>query len=186
MGKNKRKQIEFFDSFHNQTLQCDSDEECDFIAWLLEAQQLGVAVDFKYQPQTYVLSEAVKYTNAAGKQRTLLREHVYSPDFEVMFNPTNFKKLAEELHLSEEQAKQNSFTACIDVKGTFAKADAGRTFAINQKWLMQRHNVYVCKIVPKDFFQKFGVPQACILTKKTKKPRKMFLGCPQMDLALFS
>ena len=66
--------------------------------------------------------------------------------------------------------------AYIDVKGTFAKSDGGRSFSINQKWTYNKHGIYVYKLVPKDFFKLFGVPEACKLTAKTKKPRKMYLG----------
>jgi len=39
----------------------------------------------------------------------------------------------------------------------------------------------VYKLVPKKFFAKMGVPEACKMTKKTKKPRKMFLGCSSVE-----
>lgn len=186
MGKNKRKQIEFYDSFHDRKEQLDSTEEVDMFHWLIEAQKLGIVSDFTYQPQSYVLFDAVKYVNVEGKTRTLLRDHVYSPDFEFIINPLQCKKLAKELKLSQVDASKSQFKVCIDVKGTFAKSDGGRSFSINQKWLLQKHNVFVCKIVPKDFFKLFGVPKACQLTEKTKKPRKMYLGYPQMDISLFN
>lgn len=186
MGKNKRNQIKFYDSFHDLNVSCDSVEEVDMYSWLIEAHSLGVVVDFKYQPKSYLLSDTVKYVNVEGKQRTLLREHIYSPDFEFIIEPKKCLKLAKELRLTQDQASCDWFKICVDVKGTFAKSDGGRSFSINQKWLMQKHNVYVCKIVPKDFFKLFGVPKACQLTAKTKKPRKMYLGYPQIDLSLFS
>lgn len=186
MGKNKRNQIKFYDSFHDCSVNCDSVEEVDMYSWLLEAHDLGIVIDFKYQPKSYLLSDAVKYVNAEGKQRTLLREHIYSPDFEFTIEPKNCLKLAKELKLSQDQARRDWFKVCVDVKGTFAKSDGGRSFSINQKWLLQKHDVYVCKIVPKDFFKLFGVPKACQLTAKTKKPRKMYLGYPQIDLSLFN
>ena len=51
---------------------------------------------------------------------------------------------------------------------------------------MQKHGIYIYKLVPKDFFKLFGVPKASTLTAKTKKPRKMFLGYPEMDASLFN
>ena len=64
----------------------------------------------------------------------------------------------------------------IDTKGTFASNDGGRSFSINQKWVYAKYKVYVHKLVPKVFFEKFGVPENCKLTAKTKKPRKAFEG----------
>jgi hypothetical protein len=37
MGKNKRKQIEFYDSFHDRKELLDSTEEVDMFHWLIEA-----------------------------------------------------------------------------------------------------------------------------------------------------
>ena len=48
MGKNKRRQLECYDSFHDKKLECDSAEECDFIAWCCEAASLGIVKDFIY------------------------------------------------------------------------------------------------------------------------------------------
>ncbi len=46
MGKNKRKQIQHFDTFHNCAVACDSAEECDFFDWCCEAAKLGFIKDF--------------------------------------------------------------------------------------------------------------------------------------------
>jgi hypothetical protein len=48
MGKNKRKQIEYFDGFHNCKLMCDSNEEVDTLNWLNEAASLGIVDDYAY------------------------------------------------------------------------------------------------------------------------------------------
>ena len=100
-------------------------------SWLLEAHDLGIVIDFKYQPKSYLLFDAVKYVNVEGKQRTLLREHIYSPDFEFTIEPKHCLKLVKEFKLSQDQAKRDWFKVCIDVKGTFAKSDGGRSFSIN-------------------------------------------------------
>ena len=48
MGKNKKRQIECYDSFHEVPLNCDSAEEVDFVEWCSEAAKLNVIQDFIY------------------------------------------------------------------------------------------------------------------------------------------
>ena len=52
-GKNKRRQLEAWDSAHGQSLSVDSAEECDFINWLCEAKSLSAIGDFQYQPPSF-------------------------------------------------------------------------------------------------------------------------------------
>ena len=61
MGKNKRRQLECYDSFHKVKLDCDSIEECDFIEWCSEAASLNIIKDFIYQPESIKLFDAVSY-----------------------------------------------------------------------------------------------------------------------------
>lgn len=176
MGKNKRRTIEATDYVHNVVIEADSDEEVDTLEWLCEAYKHGIILDFQYQPRSFQLSESISYNTVDGKSRSLFREHIYSPDFIITFNPSKFLDLAKEFKVFAENAKDIKCDVTVDVKGTFAKSDGGRSFTINQKWVYDKYNVYIYKLVPKDFFKKFGVPQNCILTKKTKKPRKAFIG----------
>lgn len=52
-GKNKRRQLEAYDEIHNVTLSVDSTEECDTLAWLVEAKKLNIINDFSYQPASF-------------------------------------------------------------------------------------------------------------------------------------
>ena len=176
MGKNKRRTIEASDSVHNVKLDVDSCEEWDFIQWLCEAHSYGIIDDFQYQPRSFELFDSITYQTIDGKSRSLFREHVYSPDFKIQFNPTKYADLAKEFKVSFDEAQKQQVDVVIDTKGTFASNDGGRSFSINQKWVYAKYKVYVHKLVPKVFFEKFGVPENCKLTAKTKKPRKAFEG----------
>ena len=174
-GKNKRRQFIFNDTIHNVKLSCDSQEEIDFLNYCVESCNLGIFNDFEYQPQSFILSDAVKFKDTNNKEKTLFREHIYTPDFKILFNGIKYKNLSTEfkIPLTNLSSINEIF---IDVKGVFSRNDGGRSFSINQKWLYQRFKVYVYKLVPKKFFAKFGVPDSCVLTQKTKKPRTMFKG----------
>lgn len=176
MGRNKRRTILAHDSIHGLDLEMDSIEECDFLQWLCEAYVLGIISGFQYQSRTFQLFESKNYLTVEGKSRSLFREHVYSPDFILQFSPSKFIDLAKEFKIPQSALDQSTADVYIDTKGTFARADGGRSFSINQKWVYDKFQTYVYKLVPKEFFQKFGVPEACRLTAKTKKPRKMYIG----------
>ena len=177
MGKNKRRQLEYVDEFHNNSIiLCDSQEECDFIAWCSEAAQLNIIIDYEYQPKPFELSQSITYTNIANKKRVLLRSHEYSPDFMVRFNPQSSRILSDAFKLSIEQLSLDSIDVFLDIKGTFMRNDGGRAFSINQKWVYQKYNIFIQKIVPVDFFKLCGCPMKCFNSIKTHRPRKMFKG----------
>lgn len=173
-GKNKRRQLSAYDVTHNQILSCDSQEEVDFIEWLNEAVELSIINDFYYQPISFELFEAEKYIDVYGKQKSLFREHSYTPDFMITFNSLNNLEFAKEFKVQYNDLSTTECSAYIDVKGTFNKTE--RSFGFNQKWVWQKFKKYIYKLVPAVFFKKFGVPEKCVLTPKTKKPRSCYRG----------
>ena len=173
-GKNRRKQLEVLDDVHGVTLSVDSVEEQFFVDWLCEAAQLSIVQDFMYQPRTFVLSEGEQYTDVDGRKRCLFKEHVYSPDFLVAFDPTAQKELAREFKTRADDAAAGQCSAWIDTKGLFNPN--ARSFSIDRKWVWQKFGIYICEVVPKKFFKKMGCPFRSFYSGKTKKPRKMFQG----------
>lgn len=176
MGKNKRRQLSCYDSFHKIQLNCDSVEECDFIEWCSEAASLKIIKDFIYQPESIKLFDAVSYLDFQGKKKSLLRDHVYSPDFCIIFDPGTFLILAKQFKIPYDQVSLNESSVYLDVKGTFQRNGGDRSFSLNQKWVFQKTGIYVSKIIPENFFKECGCPQACFLSKKLKKARKKFIG----------
>ena len=174
MGKNKRRQIECYDSFHEKKLECDSVEECDFIEWCCEAASLSIIKDFIYQPEPIKLFDATSYLDFQGKKKSLLRDHVYSPDFCIIFDPGAFPLLAKQFKIPYEQMSLASSSIYLDVKGTFQRNGGDRSFSLNQKWVFQKTGIYVSKIIPEKFFKDCGCPQACFYSKKLKKLRAKF------------
>lgn len=177
MGKNKRRQLECYDSFHQKKLECDSIEECDFVEWCCEAASLGIIQDFIYQPEPIKLFEATYYIDASKKKKILLRDHVYSPDFNIIFDPRTSRKLCIQFKVPYDQTSLESTSIYLDIKGTFQRNGGDRSFSLNQKWVFQKTGTYVSKVIPEKFFKECGCPQACFYSKKLKKRRKMFLGC---------
>jgi hypothetical protein len=96
----------------------------------------------------------------------------------LSFSPSSQLELAKEFKVSYNELSNNYCSVYIDSKGTFNVTE--RAFGYNQKWVWQKFKTYIYKLVPKKFFQKFGVPEASINTTKTKKPRKIFQGLKQI------
>ena len=182
MGKNKRRQLEVIDTRNNSIVMVDSQEEIDFWNWCLQAQEMGIIKEFKYQPDSFILSQGAKYKLSNGKDRCLFREHEYTPDFYIVIDK-KYINLCDELRVSDPNNDSGYY---IDVKGTFQRSDGGRSFSLNQKWMYDKFKIYVHKIIPKEFFKKFGVPKKSCFTQKTNKPRKMFTGYPSMDSIFIS
>lgn len=173
IGKNKRRQLEVEDTVHNVILSVDSEEECDFIHWLNEAKELSVINDFQYQPSPFNLFDQVKYINIDKKEKILFKNHIYSTDFMITFNGNVQRELAKELNVTYNQLSTEC-SVYIDTKGLFNRN--ARSFSIDRKWVWNKFKIFIYELIPAKFFKKFGVPEKCKMTKKTKKPRKIFQG----------
>ena len=173
-GKNKRRQLELHDPVHNVDLLVDSMEEVEFLQWLFEAHSLGIVTDFAYQPNSFLLTEKVDYVPMFAKDKrklkSLFREHVYTADFKVVLSPKHLETLSKGFVLMDGNLnKDGTYTVWVDTKGTFMAHGSDRSFSINQKLVWLKHNVYVQKVVPKEFFRKMGVPPCLRYTFQKKQ-----------------
>ena len=184
MGKNTRRQFQHHDDFHDIDVSVDSYEEYDFMNWCSEAAQLGIIIDFEYQPKSFILSEPIFYTNTDGKKRSLFRIHQYSPDFKITLNPNASKSLQDAFKVQIEQLQHNTIDVFIDVKGEFQRNGSGRAFSINQKWVYAKFGIYILKLVPNEFFKTCGCPAKSLKSQKTNKIRSIFKGYPSLTQCL--
>ena len=178
MGKNKNSEFSVVDKRTGKTVAVDSLEEVEMYEWLDYALEKGIVRDFIYRPDTFRLSEPVDITNSKGKKRSLFREHVYSPDFKIVIDRSRID-LLDELKCDWSDFKEGVYNAWIDVKGTFNRNS--RSFSIDQKWVWSKYGIYVHKVIPKKFFQKFGIRKEFLLTRKTGKPSAKYQGFPLVD-----
>ena len=79
MGKNKRSKIIY------NGLELDSTEELQFVYWLDEAKDAGLISTYVYQPCIYKLFENVIGKNVNNKEIIIIKEHIYTPDFSILF-----------------------------------------------------------------------------------------------------
>ena len=181
MGKNKRRQFQYFDEFHKKDLLTDSYEECDFLNWCSEAAELGIIIDFEYQPESFVLFEPVFYINPQKKKKSLFRIHAYSADFRIRLNPNTLPVLQDEFKITYDQLQKECIDVFLDVKGTFQRNGMGRSFSINQKWMYEKYGIYIQKLVPQNFFKTCGCPLKSFKSLKSNKMRSIFKGYPTIS-----
>jgi hypothetical protein len=170
MGKNKRSEIVY------NGVELDSVEELQFYYWLEEAKNNNLIKDFTYQPKEFVLFEKVSFVKSikkgkkvVNKEQTLLNPHIYTPDFCITFTDlfyelcekNSWNKLFKHIDIQSE--------VICDIKGGFSRNGGDRTFSINQKWVYQKYEKYITKIVPKDLFKLTWCPELAKLTPKKKQ-----------------
>jgi len=175
----------------------DSPEEA-YTSWYLdELVDKGYVIKYKHQPESYTLFAKRTYqyskqlkTKVKIMDSTLLQEHVYTPDFEVIWrkylsNKNPFIKDIENVKLdkiaplwSAEVWSERSDAFCTvksvwEVKPLFDRNNMTRLFTINQKWMYDKYGIYVQKIIPQKLFRDTFTPKKYLLTDRGKQKRKL-------------
>ena len=154
-------------------IEFDSDEEIEFYIFCQYLKKFGFIRDFKYNFKSYQLSDKKTYTDVVQlKTKTkkvekhLLHPHEYTPDF-WLYPTEAFKTVDFGLYTTTN-------VIIVDTKGNFQRNDGSRAFSINQKWMFDKHNIYVNKVIPEKLFKKYFCPDECKLTRVMKKPKKKY------------
>ena len=183
----------------------DSKEELYFKWFVEELLAFDVISDYKYHPKPFVLSTGFEYdvyakSKPTKKPRTLslLQNHEYTSDFVLNWTPKLKGILWEPISSVHHDSMKNfPFIAnynkaldmhysVIDVKGSFIGPHntTAITFPLNQKWVWEKYNIYVNKIVTHPRITKAGasipsnalflktfVPDRFLLTDRDMTPR---------------
>lgn len=171
MGKNKRSEIVY------NGMEFDSKEELQFFYWLEEALANDLVKAFSYQPSEFFLSDKLsmsrtvvsKKGKCSEKEYTVLQPHIYTADFKISFT-NKFIDLIKDTDAEKyfKYLLTIDKDIFLDIKGSFNRNGGDRVFSVNQKWVYQKYNVFVHKIVPYDLFNATWCPEKCRLTDKKK------------------
>lgn len=151
-------------------IQFRSKEELEFFHWLLEARDTGFVLEFEYEPKTFILAEP-KYAD----KKFLLHKQIYTPDFFVIFSEKFNLVFGSPLYLINNRTY-------IDVKGVYAHGNSmnssAYTFPVIQKWIYDKMNIYINKVVVRDMSVKNNIDGGRKITKvgffnKTWVPREV-------------
>lgn len=157
-----------------------SKEENAVAWWLQELVARGWVESFCHQPLSLNLSEKVSLdyikelrTKSVDEKVNLLQGHVYSYDFHVFFYPkakdvfvnclledkSGFLKYNKSVPLIGYQTDKelgHLIAVRIEVKPNFDKNNMTRLFSINQKWVWNRHKIFVNLVKPFPLIGKGG------------------------------
>lgn len=161
----------------------DSMEEKYFLMWAFELKSQGLISSIK-RADSYLLSDAllINYaeqlkTKSAPRTQILLRGHSYTPEFIIEWTEVGRKKLTWVLGSSIQNTKpfvahrtvNFSYHSIVEIKPTFDQNNMERLFKINQKWMWQKHGIFVNLIKPQELFQKTFTPNEYLLTTTGKR-----------------
>lgn len=145
-----------------------SKEELYFSWYCEELLHKGYLKCFKYEPEPFILSNSHKIietkevqlktkSKIVNKEKTILREHIYTVDFFLEFNT-----IPESLKDNVFITKDNKWY--VEVKGSYDYENMSRLFIINQKWIFQKFGIIVQMINPLKLFENTFTPERYLLT----------------------
>jgi len=164
----------------------ESEAELWFLMWAFELYNRGIIKGIRRAP-TYSLTEGLDnefvIVNSKGKEVTkrqiILRPSVYTPEFEIFWGIHEYKRF---VWLEGENKKievpfigegtTEGIRTLIECKSDFDFANMTRLFKNNQKFLWDKHRVFVNLVKIKEFFKKTYCP-AEFLKTRTGKDRKL-------------
>lgn len=157
-----------------------NNEEIFFSYYLDELKENGLITNYTYEEDTFELSPKIEFTykkkthlktkiKEEDLKKTLLREHVYTPDFKIFptalgvdKNIFNYRYYDFPIFIISNET--DNVIHWVDIKGEFAgKTNSTQyTFPLNQKWMYQQYGIYVQKVKPFDLFKQTFTPKKVI------------------------
>lgn len=163
----------------------DSQEELWICYWLDELQAAGIVLKWERTElpipltpglvipysEKKVLKTKIKYVD---KKKILLRPSEYTPDFKVWFGATSMISSINGLTFNPEALlfiDVSHYPVCfLEVKnGFFDAQNMTRLFINNQKFVYDKHQIYVNLIDPVSLFENTFLPSKCIEDFKYKR-----------------
>ncbi len=110
----------------------------------------------------------------------ILHGHSYTPEFIIEWDKKAMGKIFDLMISSGRytcpilgtHAEFIGFHSFIEIKPMFDQNNMERLFKVNQKWMWQKHGIFVNLIKPQELFQRTFTPKEYLVTP-TGKPRKL-------------
>lgn len=165
-------------------IKCDSKEEMYFIWWMHDLKVAGYIKDFK-RSKSYILSDKEYYRDTVdkSKDKVLLSNHIYTPDFVILWDQMSFSKFFcfnDDVNIKNIPFLVFNKTApisIIEIKGQinqrWDKTGSLKAFSINQKWMYREHEIYVQMIEIQQLFRTTFTPIRYLATDSGRQGRKI-------------
>lgn len=126
--------------------------------WMSQ-QEAGFISGYESQPESFVLSDPFFYlfdkklkTKTRRVSQKFIPEHLYTADFKLEWAEKArgifFNGFADSVNLKKIPFIAKNRICHIEVKPDFDVHNMQREFSINQKWVFQKHGIYVQKVIP--------------------------------------
>jgi len=178
----------------------DSDEEYYFGEFLKELIDYGVILWANKNLLPIQLSSPIKHkftrvlaTKEKEEEQHIHREHVYTPDFNIEFNP-KYKDVFYSLFGDGRKFKGQNIpfltnrhdapAATIELKGSFIKQDEQRAMSLNLKWVFDKWQLNVQLVKVPNIFKDTFTPQAYMddmVYKRDNGPRGIKAGDSKLN-----
>ncbi len=173
--------------YHNG-MPVDSDEEVLCLMWLEELMEAGYIIKIERAP-TFSLFDGLTNVYETEKQlktkvksvehrQVLLATHEYTPEFRITWAPKAVGVLIWKFYrdVNEKFNKLFVYTqhveapiSYIEVKPEFDQNNMTRAFRINQKWMYEKHELFVNLVLPSKLCEDTFTPAAWFVTRAGKK-----------------
>lgn len=168
-------------------IEWESFEELAFLYWAFELKNQGYIKAIR-RAESYLLCDSMVHdyvvnlkTKSKPASELIMHGHSYTPEFIVEWEDKGKSKIFDGLHSDNKYSTcfrahashvRSGFYSYIEIKPMFDQNNMERLFRVNQKWMWQKHGIYVNLIKPQELFQKTFTPNEYLRTP-TGKPRKL-------------
>ena len=167
-------------------IEWESFEELAFLYWAFELKNQGYIKSLR-RSESFLLCDSMVHdfvvnlkTKSKPASEIVMHGHSYTPEFIIEWDPKARKKIFDTLITSERyncpilgtHKEWEGFTSYVEIKPMFDQNNMERLFKVNQKWMWQKHGIFVNLVKPQDLFQKTFTPAEYLRTP-TGKPRKL-------------
>jgi len=153
-------------------IEYESLEELAMLQWLYELKNAGYIHSIK-RAKSYLLCSSLVNdyalqlkTKSKPMQQTILHGHSYTPEFEVEWE----SKASKFVDLLKTDSKceapllgfyggVNKIVTYIEVKPVWDQNNMERLFKVNQKWMWEKHGIFVNLVKPQLLFQETFTPK---------------------------
>lgn len=167
-------------------IEWESFEELAFLYWAYELKSQGYIRSIK-RSESFLLCDSMVHdfvvnlkTKSKPASELILHGHSYTPEFIIEWDKKAMGKVFD-LRISQgrhicpilgDHAEFIGFHSYVEIKPMFDQNNMERLFKVNQKWMWQKHGIFVNLIKPQELFQRTFTPSEYLRTP-TGKPRKL-------------
>jgi len=162
----------------------DSGEELAFLQWAFELKKAGYIKSIE-RSESFLLSDPMQInyaqqlkTKSKPMTQHIMAGHSYTPEFLIIWNLKGSDVFVDDFKAQKKQTKlflgykdkgYGLLHTYVEIKPMFDQNNMERLFRLNQKWMWQKHGIYVNLVKCPELFAKTFTPQEYLKTRTGKQ-----------------